>query len=75
MNTRLPLSSEDLKPHLLISNTPLREKILVNRGWVSWGVKSPLDRPEGQTEGKVHLMGIIRKGESVCGLCAAWGWN
>lgn len=39
--------------------------ILVNRGWVGCRKKDPNTRPEGQVEGEVELVGIVRKSEGV----------
>ncbi|TNN12705.1 Surfeit locus protein isoform 5 [Schistosoma japonicum] len=39
--------------------------ILVNRGWVPYGARDPIIRPDGQVEGVVELSGYIRYQEKV----------
>ena len=39
-------------------------RILVNRGWVPWRNMKPCTRMEGQIEGEVELIGVIRKNET-----------
>lgn len=39
-------------------------RILVNRGWVPWRNMKPCTRKEGQIEGEVELIGVIRKNET-----------
>lgn len=42
-----------------------REKILVNRGWVSFRQKNPKTREEGQVKGEVEITGVIRNSEGT----------
>ncbi|XP_055308244.1 surfeit locus protein 1 [Sitodiplosis mosellana] len=40
------------------------ETILVNRGWVSKNKKTPMSRSEGQIQGDVEIVGVVRKHEN-----------
>ena len=37
--------------------------ILVNRGWVSKSKLDPKSRPQGQVNGQIDLVGVVRKEE------------
>ncbi|KAL1517419.1 hypothetical protein ABEB36_001186 [Hypothenemus hampei] len=39
------------------------ETILINRGWVSSGHRKPSSRPQGQVEGVVNVIGLLRLNE------------
>lgn len=39
------------------------EMILVNRGWVSRQRKDPASRQQGQIQGTINLLGVVRQGE------------
>lgn len=39
-------------------------RILVNRGWVPWRNMKPRTRNEGQIEGEIELIGVVRKNET-----------
>ncbi|TNN12707.1 Surfeit locus protein isoform 3 [Schistosoma japonicum] len=51
INSRIPAKPIQL-PH--------KTSILVNRGWVPYGARDPIIRPDGQVEGVVELSGYIR---------------
>ncbi len=45
---------------LVLDDRPGGVRVLVNRGWVPKGRIDPRTRPQGQVEGKVKLVGVVR---------------